>query len=725
MSSSSSDHLHSGRNRNKNITLVRRFPLVKTFRTHSLGLTLAFVSVVTAATFHYIYHHSIISWATPVSSIFFFALLTYNFDYLVRQIVSAFMSLAKLAIFVAVVIIALVIWGLSLIQSVNLAGNQSSLLMLWSQFGFLFIAAYLSGMLFAYLYNALVYFFVTTFQHSKLRIAFAYDKTKSLNIIKSPAEREEIAFLKAVRPFKYYVETIRHAANINSPRDVLLEIIHEAWHRVHKRDQEHFLIFVGLGINDSWEALRSRITSELANNKSDMLRTLERDFEPIVERALHLKEHKLYNYEIKNEPPQPFTIAFVANPTLLRKNDDMAQTVSPETDPIMKDRKLFFRTVDRALRAMEGNDVFGRPEIWSRVRILTWFPAETSNAAGTTPTINLVQDLGPQILEDERISDNMLTPSTDMTSHFINEMFIPGLDEHNDLKQAVKVGFSGLSTDPNAPDLPHIDVITAVSASETNTRASARYANYLESQNGASTNSHTEKEYDDPPCAKDCECRPSKENEFYFNPDPHGTKMRKKPNNKFEPEFKPYLILKDDGAGGVNEELYDGTKPEHKSFEHEDFTEHPGRIAVNALTATGHTFVHELAHAISSAQNGIIADEYINRAYVIDHDAQAAANNTSGSQNNHPLFYINRIEQKRPNDHRVAAVHQVFGNYNCVDYRSDLYPPSAEENWNIYFPEREDPNVACTMDRAYGAHRFDKLLSRFIYDRMIAKVNRR
>jgi hypothetical protein len=153
---------------------------------------------------------------------------------------------------------------------------------------------------------------------------------------------------------------------------------------------------------------------------------------------------------------------------------------------------------------------------------------------------------------------------------------------------------------------------------------------------------------------------------------------------------------------------------------HEYYAKNPGRVALNVLGATARTFVHEFAHAMSSVYHGPIVDEYYDKVTLPNDEDEDVIDSSSARDY---TFYINRIEKANVGG-RLVPVHRVFARYQNTVFLSDLDHPSAEEGWTGYFPERESPDIACTMDRSYGRYRFDKLIATFMYDRLIAKINR-
>jgi len=114
-----------------------------------------------------------------------------------------------------------------------------------------------------------------------------------------------------------------------------------------------------------------------------------------------------------------------------------------------------------------------------------------------------------------------------------------------------------------------------------------------------------------------------------------------------------------------------------------------------------------MVHAMSEFQNGAILDEYF--------DYNEAVINPSPE-----LQGLNRMERADSNQ----PIPAVYARYKNHMYHSDREHPSGRENWKGYFPERQAPHIGCTMDRYTGWYKFDKLISDFMYDRLIDKRNR-
>jgi hypothetical protein len=182
---------------------------------------------------------------------------------------------------------------------------------------------------------------------------------------------------------------------------------------------------------------------------------------------------------------------------------------------------------------------------------------------------------------------------------------------------------------------------------------------------------------------------------------------------EFDYDADPDQTKKDE----ISKVDFDDSKCQFKCI-HEKYAKIPGRVALNVLGARTKTYIHEFAHAMSSAFHGAIVDEYFDK-YEIK-EAYVPQNSE-----NEPAFYINRLERNRNLNNDITPVHKIFARYNHVTYFSNLEHPSAEEEWNGYFPALKSPFTTCIMDRTYDkAYRFDDLISQFMYDRLIVKINR-
>ncbi len=624
--------------RKGDILILRRFPAAKTFRPHLLGLSLG----VTLTLFAFIA-------ALAQSSSFLAGMAILTLFFFGTWFLGSLMP--------AISAMLLIFSG-----APGLTGFAATL-------AYAYLSGYLAGAGMALVYNALVFLYLTSFEKEQIKFAFAADLRSPVNIIKSPIPQEEKALLEVIRPVHYYLAALKDDSKRAKATEVLLNMITSAYNKLSSRDQEHMLGLekpVGeaerrAALQEMLNSLKDKLSSDDFLQREQAIELIESRIEPLVEHALQLRRRKLYNTRVHPEPAAPYTILFVANPVIKKEEGD-----GYEPDPILHNHRFFYQTVEKALRAFAGNEIYGRPEIWSRIRIVTLF--DPSLADSMKAEHALIGEYGRALLIDDIAAAGMLTPLTEMETR-VDAML-------------QKAEGSTLS-------VRDIDVIIALSASPTHLRASSRYADYLE---GTAIGD----EFGTP---LENGCAPKTANGFTFDPDPHGSK-----NNGNGAE----ISLPWSGNSG-------------RQFEHELYSSHPGRCAINVYSAGGRTFIHEFTHAMSSAVHGIICDEYADRIQLIG----SAATNGNGHVSAAMPFYINRIERTSKQDGRFTPVHTLFARYNCTDYRSDLFHPSARENWRGYFPEKRSPAYSCTMDRpSGGAHRFDKLLADFIYDRMCAKLNR-
>lgn len=270
----------------------------------------------------------------------------------------------------------------------------------------------------------------------------------------------------------------------------------------------------------------------------------------------------------------------------------------------------------------------------------------------------LAQEFQDDMTIDGKVAENLLDTTDSMP------------DRIGGLLQQHPVGV------PSPLTLCDVDVIYVMSASPTHDRSTARYSDYLEA-------------------GEQVTCTRMNAQTFQFDPDPLGVK--KDSNGLSE------INVARCGDPGV-------------LCEHDDFARCPGRVALNVLGARQKTFIHEFAHAMSSALRGAIVDEYAD-VYILQ-GAKAEANLPQAP------FYVNRIERIPQSDGHFIPAHKMFARYQQVDFYSDLAHPSAEADWLGYFPECHDSACPCTMDRTGADYRFDKLISNFMYDRLCAKLNR-
>jgi len=235
-------------------------------------------------------------------------------------------------------------------------------------------------------------------------------------------------------------------------------------------------------------------------------------------------------------------------------------------------------------------------------------------------------------------------------------------------------------------ELRAIDVIFAITASPTHDRCFAHYSDYIEREDDIEQELQNRGVRDGLP--------------FDFNIDPCRNKEVYQNGVPVEPHRHVFPELHE----------MDDTNEDFRMV-HDFFATRPGRVALNVLGARLKTYRHEFAHAMSSLFHGTIKDEYVDYFLVTGETVEQI-----------PHFFVNRIERRA--DAMPIPAPKVFAEYNCTRYHSDCAHPSAEEGWLGYFPDRYDRNISCIMDTDNGSFRFDDLLAMFIYDRLMAKVNR-
>ncbi len=408
------------------------------------------------------------------------------------------------------------------------------------------------------------------------------------------------------------------------------------------------------------------------------IREEEVAMEEVMRQNQKLRKRQLYQYVLTN-PPKPYTIAFVANPQIRKKVADQTLGEVYEDDPIINDRDLFLRTVDRAMFGLETDPVIGRPEIWGRVRVVTVFNPKVKDVIG--PRVGLVEEYQDELFEKpdstEPISNNLIDP---MRTLFDNV-------EHM-LKNSQCTGGMSFKVDD-------FDVIYALTASPTHTRSTAHFSDWIEHE-GAEELPNPAGRAGSP---------------FSFEVDPEGRKEKDKYGNLAMSRNTNYPPLYPDPIAD----------PHHRFRKlHEFCAIWPGRIALNVLSARHKTYTHEFAHAMSSTFHGTIGDEYVDCFMIQRQDGTLECDRT-------PHFFINRIDRNdvTMNSTTPIPVPKLFAEYNGTRFSSDLLHPSAHENWTGYFPEKFDRRTPCIMDRdTTGSYHFDELLSAFIYDRMMAKSMR-
>lgn len=387
------------------------------------------------------------------------------------------------------------------------------------------------------------------------------------------------------------------------------------------------------------------------------------------------RRHK--QYDLESVPQQPYTILFIANPRLKHGRDY-------QPDPILKDKKLFYRMVDQALKSFEDDELLGNDEIWSRLRVITVFPPQALRLTKNDfSDLNLADGFEGTFTISNVIIDNILSPQEGMFDS-VKKILLKLAEQSASLPQKTNKLIKELIPPENegadAEVKCGIDVIFVLSASKKYTRSSAVFSDYPDIFSD-DINSNNGQNYT-----------------LQINPE--------------KPAYQKVVLPK------LYNDAEESTFSPERILQHEYFCRVPGRVAINVLSARQKTFIHEFAHAMSSAVNGAIADEYADNINVQGEDHKNYVH--------HELFYINRRERQNPDRARgeYIPVPKRFMIFNGSQYYSDLCHPSARENWRGYFPETIDPTIPCIMDRSAGCYRFDKLITSFMYDRLSAKLNR-
>jgi len=153
---------------------------------------------------------------------------------------------------------------------------------------------------------------------------------------------------------------------------------------------------------------------------------------------------------------------------------------------------------------------------------------------------------------------------------------------------------------------------------------------------------------------------------------------------------------------------------------HSRYAQHPGVVALSAWDDRLKTPVHEFAHAMSSLENGAIVDEYCDEEIsgIKELFQNQAINKKYRTDGNQPIPDI-FARYRYPAGNKKPGASE-----NSVVYYSDRNRNDKSPGWVSYVPEGVKPGISCIMDIAYFSYRFDRLLFDFMYDRLLAKLNR-
>lgn len=646
----------------ESIIQVRRVPPTKNFRAHFTGLTLGFIFVILNFSFDLVQ-------TGAVGILLWFAFITYW---------------GGPFFFIAIILFFL-------LQALSPAtGSLRYLLLIETNW---YLLGYGFGVIFAILYNDLVYLYLnwSKTEKKKIKVAFFYNRAQKINIIKSPHERQETVMLNELKPLLFYVRDIEknlgNRVRMHESAIAIRNLVRQAYGKMSVADQGRLMrilsVYSSSDINNKLEELRDNLDS----GNAAALRMVANQVGPLAEKYLKLKEKRLYNYKLATPPEQPYTIAFVANPKIRKRGEPENDSLRYENDPLSSDIELFLRSVDRALFSLEQDEIIGRPEFWSRIRVLTVFDPELVKESG--PNFGLVQEFQETATQDGKLIDhNLIEPRRLLNDNFMRIFDRSWQTDHS----------NGTLDETEHPKFKkhEIDLIFAMTASPTHVRSMAHYSDWLALETDAV-----------PPLVNILG-REGIPFEFSIDPDKNKETYNTvgeavKPLNNVFPHLEPNAYL----------------NPSNFARVHDFYATEPGRVAVNVLSARLKTYRHEFAHAMSSVFHGTICDEYADY-FRLEEQAEDEEHKQD------PHFYVNRINrnQEKMLSARPIPIPKLFARYNMTRYSSDLTPVSAEESWLGYFPDKFDKTTPCTMDADYGRYRFDELLSMFLYDRLMAKTIR-
>ena len=686
-----------------------------------------------------------------------------------------------------------IVAGLVALLAGELLGISSGFLGHFAGISYWYIGGYLFGALTATLYNDLVFGYLIWIERRRVKTVFIYDRNVNLNIIKDPANPPENAVIR--------IRDIRRIFRILSKEQMFVvsagrlgkieddsvaaglaplldksfrgvETFIKAIESTSKEFREpytpdmllHFFESKPVpGYCELLEALECESGAEFENCLTKLAALLDAGKEtpeyskgkqilqrvaPFLNRYLGFENPNLYSYP-EDPPAYPYTIAFVANPSVRVGSGDSASYLK---DPIIENRHLFINSIHKALEVFESNEVLGRPEIWPRVRIVALFDESLASRSDATDYA-MVQEYPHGLRTDDRIAENLLDPLTSMK------------DVYERMLQD-----AGLSDDARQKLLRETDVIFALSANTEFDRSTAHFTDWIEEDGGFRIAPELLKKLPGsiytPAVVErlttlqsqifisrdrflqavkqvigETDWRPEMTeiaamaryndwaNEFPRDPNAppsgvNGAELRKTYGRPYrfevDPQGKKRLHNEINAVQFVASDASD--TPLYRSDDgrfsciHEYYCVNPGRVALNVLGADKKTYIHEFAHAMSSAFHGAIVDEYFD-SLEIDDDEESE---TPAA----PPFFINRIERTEPGNAQVTSTHRVFATLDDNTFLADREHPSARLNWRGYFPDRRMPSIPCTMDQSGSEHRFDELLGTFIYDRLLAKINR-
>jgi hypothetical protein len=359
---------------------------------------------------------------------------------------------------------------------------------------------------------------------------------------------------------------------------------------------------------------------------------------------------------------------------ILEHSEHYKDRTSFEVDPIIKEENAdyFFKTVIRCLRSFVNNELLRLPEIFFRLRIV------------------VVRDTK----EDQSLlNNNALCETIDP----FNEIIAPRLD--------VEIVDTYLRSFPAGYQLnkTSFDQLKGNLPDEIFKKLGALKGKFLKTKDDEFNKTLVE-------AVGENEADKYKEliwnNAGYFNGETDVI-MITSASEEFIRSSARFTEEEDDQRG---EEFTYHNNSETFNRKHAFYAKKPGVAAIWAGDDRLKTPVHEFAHAMSSIENGPIVDEYDDRGEGL-FEFMVNKQFREESADPIPTFFAKYALTNRFSD-------------GCVEYCSDRTRADKEPTWRSYVPEKLAPKISSIMDIAYYEYRFGKLVFNFMYDRLLAKLNR-
>lgn len=408
--------------------------------------------------------------------------------------------------------------------------------------------------------------------------------------------------------------------------------------------------------------------------------------------------YKVFDHQPYGNMQDPYTIVFVANP-VIEPRDSTDADPRCFRDPIVDNDALFLKAVERALFSFEFNEVVGRPDILSKIRIVTVNPSLRFQNIPKTPS-PCAGTINSALVSEYRgtIETSRVAPAGSPSEAVPVGTFADRMLRCSD--RVVPFVRQALNTQ-NIEGIRHIDVIFVLSASATHDMSTADAS----SEDDWSINLDGET--------------------FSFSIDPYCRKGDEILKNECERQLcgAPKNEVVEPCARSTRLRRISGPD---RLMVHEYYPSptRMGKVAMSVFDVRTKLPIHEFAHAMSSERNGHIVDEYFDYLLIREEGADQP-------QNNDPEYppvgiLVNRIYRNpvRMRTTHQVKIHNIFARYNGYIYESDRQHHSDKQGWYTYYPERRQREVLCTMDAAQDVFEFDELIRDFMYDRLWAKVNR-